>query len=66
MAITDSDKLDFLWKKVVYGVTETDIDGKEGPNEIYKSETLTLAQDVWKDSSDIPATAPGQQVLLRQ
>lgn len=58
MAITDSDKLDFLWKKVVYGVTETDIDGKEGPNEIYKSETLTLAQDVWKDSSSIPATAP--------
>ena len=58
MAITDSDKLDFLWKKVIYGVTETDIDGKEGPNEIYKSETLTLAQDVWKDSSSIPATAP--------
>lgn len=59
MAISDSDKLDFLWKKVVYGVTETDIDGKEGPNEIYKSEVLTLAQDVWQKSSDIPATAPG-------
>ncbi len=59
MAISDSDKLDFLWKKVVYGVTETDIDGKDGPNEIYKSETLTLAQDVWNKSSDIPATAPG-------
>ena len=58
MAITDSDKLDFLWKKVVYGVTETDIDGKEGPNEIYSSESLTLAQDVWQKSSDIPATAP--------
>jgi len=58
MAITDSDKLDFLWKKVVYGVTETNIDGKDGPNEIYKSETLTLAQDVWQQSSDIPATAP--------
>ena len=58
MAITDSDKLDFLWKKVIYGVTETDIDGKEGPNEIYSSETLTLAQDVWQKSSDIPATAP--------
>ena len=58
MAITDSDKLDFLWKKVVYGVTETDIDGKEGPNEIYKSEVLTLAQDVWQQSSSIPATAP--------
>ena len=50
MAITDSDKLDFLWKKVVYGVTETNIDGKDGPNEIYKSETLTLAQDVWQKS----------------
>jgi hypothetical protein len=59
MAITDSDKLDFLWKKVVYGVTETDIDGKEGPNEIYSSETLTLAQDVWSKSADIPTTAPG-------
>ena len=57
MAITDSDKLDFLWKKVVYGVTETDIDGKEGPNEIYSSEVLTLAQDVWQQSSSIPATA---------
>jgi hypothetical protein len=59
MAITDSDKLDFLWKKVVYGVTETDIDGKEGPNEICSSETLTLAQDVWSKSADIPTTAPG-------
>jgi len=58
MAITDSDKLDFLWKKVVYGVTETNIDGKDGPNEIYASETLTLAQDVWQQSSTIPATAP--------
>lgn len=58
MAITDSDKLDFLWKKVVYGVTETNIDGKDGPNEIYKSETLTLAQDVWQQSSSIPTTAP--------
>lgn len=58
MAITDSDKLDFLWKKVIYGVTETDIDGKEGPNEIYSSESLTLAQDVWSKSADIPATAP--------
>ena len=58
MAISDSNKLDFLWKKVIYGVTETDISGKEGPNEIYKSEVLTLAQDVWKQSSDIPATAP--------
>ena len=58
MAITDSDKLDFLWKKVIYGVTETDIDGKGGPNEIYSSESLTLAQDVWQKSSDIPATAP--------
>ncbi len=59
MAISDSNKLDFLWKKIIYGVTETDISGKEGPNEIYKSEVLTLAQDVWKESSDIPATAPG-------
>ena len=58
MAITDSDKLDFLWKKVIYGVTETNIDGKDGPNEIYKSEVLTLAQDVWQQSSDIPAAAP--------
>jgi hypothetical protein len=58
MAITDSDKLDFLWKKVIYGVTETDIDGKEGPNEIYSSEVLTLAQDVWQKSSDIPTSAP--------
>jgi hypothetical protein len=57
MAITDSDKLDFLWKKVVYGVTETDIDNKEGPNEIYASEVLTLAQDVWQQSSSIPTTA---------
>ena len=57
MAISDSDKLDFLWKKVVYGVTETDIDGKEGPNEIYKSETLTLAQDVWQKIFRYPSNS---------
>lgn len=58
MAISDSDKLDFLWKKIVYGVTETDIDGKAGANEIYKSEVLTLATDVWQQAANIPGTAP--------
>lgn len=57
MAIADSKKLDFLWKKIIYGVSETDIDGKGGPNETIASPVATYAKDIWAQADQIPAPA---------
>ena len=41
MAINDTQKTDFLWKRIVFGTTETDITGKEGFNETVSSPSPT-------------------------
>jgi hypothetical protein len=58
MAISDQKKTDFLWKKIAYGVTETDTTGKAGPNEIFASPIQVFAHEVYAQSSLIPAIAP--------
>ncbi len=54
MAINDSQKVDILWKKINFGKTETDIEGKEGYNEVIASPVATYSKDVWKESELIP------------
>ncbi|ASV44246.1 hypothetical protein PBI_SCTP2_231 [Salicola phage SCTP-2] len=58
MAINDSSKLDFLWKKIQYGVTNTSVLGKNGYEEIYGSEVPTYANNIWTQSSQIQKPAP--------
>lgn len=59
MPVTDSAKLDYLWKKVGYGVTKTaPPDNKEAFNESIPSPLLYRGDLVMVDSGDIPAVIP--------
>jgi hypothetical protein len=60
MAITDSKKVDYLWKKLGYGATKTDTNAvKKAPNEAIASPLLLRGDKVWQQASDIPAVMPG-------
>jgi len=60
MAITDTQKVDFLWKKLGFGATKTDTNAaKKAPNEAIASPLLLRGDKVWKQASSIPAIQPG-------
>lgn len=60
MAISDSQKIDYLWKKLGYGATKTDTNAlKKAPNEAIASSLLLRGDKVWKAASSIPSTIPG-------
>ena len=60
MSITDTQKIDYLWKKIGYAATKTDTNAnKKAPNEAIASPLLLRADKVWKLASSIPATQPG-------
>ena len=60
MAISDSQKLDYLWKKVGYGLTKTDTNAnKKAPNESIASPLLLRGDKVWKNAESIPSVMPG-------
>ena len=60
MAITDAKKVDYLWKKLGYGVTKTDTNAaKKAPNEAIASPLLLRGDKVWNQANGIPATMPG-------
>jgi hypothetical protein len=59
----ESQKLDYLWKKVGYGVAKTSIPppgsgSKEAFNESIASPLLYRGDLVWKESGSIPSTPP--------
>lgn len=57
MAISDSQKVDYLWKKLGYGVAKTDsIEYKRAFNESISSPLLIRGDRVWQRAVDIPAT----------
>jgi len=59
MAITDSQKVDYLFKKVGYGVTKTDTNSnKLAPNESIASPLLLRGDKVWAEAADIPEVKP--------
>lgn len=57
MALSDNQKVDFLWKKIIFGVSDTDLDSKEGFNETIASPVPTYAGDIWTNSAEIPVPA---------
>ena len=60
MAISDSQKVDLLLKKLGYGVAKTDTAAVKSPsNESIASPLMLRGDIVWANSNDIPATAPG-------
>ena len=59
MAITDSQKLDYLFKKIGYGATKTDVNSlKLAPNEAIPSPLLMRGDRVWKQAGSIPSVKP--------
>ena len=59
MAITDTQKVDYLWKKLGYAATKSDTNAnKKAPNEAIASPLILRADKVLKDSSSIPSTQP--------
>ena len=60
MAIQDSQKVDYLWKKLGYGSTKTDTNAnKKAPNEAIASPLILRGDKVWQQAGDIPAVMPG-------
>ena len=59
MAISDTQKVDFLWKKIAFAKAKTDTNAnKKGPNEANPSPLLLRGDKVWRESSLINATIP--------
>ena len=59
MAISDSQKVDLLWKKVGFGKVKTDTNAnKKAPNEAIASDFIIKANQIWNQSSSIPNTIP--------
>jgi hypothetical protein len=60
MAITDTQKVDYLWKKLGYAATKTDTNtNKKAPNEAIASPLQLRADKVMTQASSIPGTQPG-------
>ena len=60
MALADSTKVDFLWKKLGFGVAKTAPPAnKEAFNESIPSPLLMRGDNVWQSSGDIPSVKPG-------
>jgi len=59
MAVSDTQKVDYLWKKLGYGVAKTDTnDNKLAPNESISSPLILRGDKVWKQADTIPGTMP--------
>ena len=60
MAISDSQKVDYLWKKLGYGKAKTDTNAtKKAPNEAIDSPLLMRGDIIWAQAHEIPSTLPG-------
>ena len=59
MAITDAQKVDYLYKKIGAGVAKTDTAAYKSPsNEANASPILTRGDTIWQQSVNIPTTLP--------
>jgi hypothetical protein len=59
MAIIDSKKVDYLWKKIGYGSAKTDTNAnKKAPNEAISSPLLLNGTNTWNRADQIPGTQP--------
>ena len=66
-SFNESQKLDYLWKKVGYGVTKTaEPTSKEAFNESIASPLLYRGDLIWAQSGDIPSTPPASTTSLVQ
>ena len=65
MAISDNQKVDYLWKKLGYALTKTDTNTqKKAPNESIPSPLQMRGDRVMKDSGSIPGVIPGSSTSI--
>ena len=65
MAISDSQKVDLLWKKVGFGKAKTDTNAqKKAPNESIVSDLIIKPAEVWSDIGSIPSTIPSSNTTV--
>jgi len=65
MPVTDSQKIDYIWKKVGYGVAKTDTNSnKYAVNESIASPLLGRGDTIWQQSGDIPGTKPSSSTSV--
>jgi acetyltransferase-like isoleucine patch superfamily enzyme len=65
MAISDSQKVDALYKKLLFGVSKTDTASAKSPsNESIASPLLLRGDIIWNQSDQIPATAPASSTSV--
>ena len=66
-SFNESQKIDYLWKKVGYGVTKTaEPESKQAFNETIPSPLLYRGDLIWTLSGDIPASPPANTTSLVQ
>ena len=66
-SFNESQKIDYLWKKVGYGVTKTaEPASKEAFNESIPSPLLYRGDLIWTQSGDIPTSPPASTTSLVQ
>jgi hypothetical protein len=59
MAISDTQKVDYLFKKIGYGISKTDTSTVKSPsNESIASPLLVRGDTIWQQSNSIPSTIP--------
>jgi len=64
MAITDTQKIDYLWKKLGYGVSKTDQNSiKNATNESIASPLLIRGDKIWTEAATIPSVIPSSSSL---
>ena len=60
MAISTEQRVDYLFKKLGYGLTKTDTNAnKKAPNESIPSPLLIRGDKVWQQADSIPGVKPG-------
>jgi hypothetical protein len=65
MAITDSQKIDYLWKKVGFAATKTDISSvKDATNEAIPSPLQIRGDKIMLNSASIPGSIPGSNTSV--
>ena len=64
MAISNDQKVDYLFKKLGFGVSKTDTNAqKSAANEAIPSPLLLRGDKVWQQASLIPSTIPGSNTV---
>jgi hypothetical protein len=62
---SDSQKVDYLWKKIAYGATKTDIAGNiDATQEPFPSPLQIRADKILQNSDQIPAVIPGSNTSI--